>query len=209
MGRPRRAMLARTAFAVALALGLTAAAPADAASIKVMTYNTYHGGTVTGTTDGQLDTIAAQSPDVVVLQETYANQLSYYVDGLNSRLHTSAWHGVIAKHCLAGTNPTCTSYSDDGVMLVTRLHTVASNWTEIWAKDDYRVARAVIRMEVTLSDGTTANVFVVHLPALDDAATSRNVFVTAFKSWAANFAGPQLVGGDFNAHPGTTPILEM
>ncbi|HYM22539.1 MAG TPA: endonuclease/exonuclease/phosphatase family protein, partial [Vicinamibacterales bacterium] len=80
---------------------------------------------------------------------------------------------------------------------------------EIWAKDDYRVARAVIRMEVALSDGTTANVFVVHLPALNDAATSRNVFVTAFKAWAASFSGPQLVGGDFNAHPGTTPILEM
>ena len=87
----------RLAFLVPLLLAVSpATASAASPIVKVMTYNTHHGGwaTTPSTTDRQLDTIAAQNPDVVVLQEAYAQQLTYYVDGLNSRLGTDglAWN---------------------------------------------------------------------------------------------------------------------
>jgi endonuclease/exonuclease/phosphatase family metal-dependent hydrolase len=199
-----------TTLVSALALGvLSAAAPAGAATIKVLTYNTYHGGQKTGTTDGQLDTIAAQKPDVVVLQEATADQLSYYVNGLNARLGTSAWHGKYTMHCKTGTKPNCTYYSGESVMILTRLTTVSSSATLIWAKDDYWVAKAVLQMQVTAADGTTFHVFAVHTPALADAAAARITYVNDFTAWAGNFSGTRLVGGDFNAHPGTTPITMM
>jgi endonuclease/exonuclease/phosphatase family metal-dependent hydrolase len=196
---------------IAVVVALGAAVPVSAASIKVMTYNTHHGGLATtpATTDDQLDTIAAQNPDVVVLQEPYVSQLSYYVNGLNSRLGTNAWHGTSARHCDAGTQPTCTSYESETVMVLTRLTTLAVNSTLIWAKDDYHVARATIRMSVALADGTPVNVFVCHLPALSNAQTARVTYVAAFQTWAQSFAGPKLVGGDFNDSPGTAPIVAM
>lgn len=201
----------RVVSAFALVLPFAVATPASATTVKVMTYNTHHGGesTTPATTDGQLDTIAAQNPDVVVLQEAYASQLSYYVKGLNSRLATTAWHGVAAKHCKTGTQPTCSYFPGESVMVLTRLATLATNSTLVWAADDYWVARATIRMQVALSDGTPANVFVCHLPAMTDAAASRDVYVKIFQSWSATFAGPRLVGGDFNDRPGTTAIVDM
>ncbi len=203
--------LTRVLRPVAVGLTLGAAVPASAATIKVMTYNTHHGGMATTptTTDNQLDTIAAQNPDVVVLQEPYVTQLGYYVNGLNSRLGTTAWHGTYAKHCQAGTQPACTSYSGETVMVLTKLTTLAVTPSLIWAKDKYFVARATIRMSVALNDGTPVNVFVCHLPALSSAQTARVSYVAAFQTWAQSFAGPRLVGGDFNDSPGTTPILAM
>jgi endonuclease/exonuclease/phosphatase family metal-dependent hydrolase len=198
-------------FVLVALVASSATATAAPPNIKVMTYNTHHGGTVVtpATTDGELDTIAAQNPDVVVLQEAYSSQLAYYVNGLNSRHGTNAWHGSYAKHCKAGTEPTCTSYTTETVMILTRLTTLAVSPRLIWAKDNYHVARATIRMSVALTDGTQANVFVCHLPALSNAQAARVTYVNTFKTWAQSFAGPKLVGGDFNDSAGTTPIVAM
>lgn len=185
-----------------------AAANASTLPITVITYNTDHGGRPNGTT-GQLNTIAAQNPDVVVLQEGGASQLSTYVDGLNSRSGTTAWHGVAAKHCDTGVSPTCTVYTDESTMVLTRLKTVSSSSKLIWAKDDYHVARASVQMTVALADGTQVNVFVCHLPALSDAAASRLQYVNLFQNWARSFPGPRLVGGDFNDSPETPSIAAM
>lgn len=198
------------AFTVILALlGAAVVSSATTVSIKVMTYNTDNGSQP----DGQLDTIAAQSPDVVVLQEASYTQLSYYVDGLNSRMGTTAWHGAYERHCKYGTQPTCSTWYSGSVMILTRLSTAATDKTLIWAADDYVVARGTIHMRVT-KDGASVNVFVCHLPAVlngsfNNAESARDKYVTSFKQWAQAFSGPQLVGGDFNAHPTTTPIEEM
>lgn len=53
----------------------------------------------------------------------------------------------------------------------------------IWAKDNYHVARATLRMAVELADGTQVNVFVCHLPALLNGATARMTYVNTFKTW--------------------------
>jgi len=79
----------------------------------------------------------------------------------------------------------------------------------IWAKDSYHVARASLRMSVALADGTQVNVFVAHLPALASGATARLTWVSTFKTWSASFAGPKLVGGDFNDWPTDPSIVSM
>src|SRR4029450_587958 len=170
-----------TAFLVFMVLLVShAAVAAGTTPIKVMTYNTHHGGTAEtpATTDNQLDTIAAQNPDVVVLQEAYSTQFNYYVNGLNARMNTTAWHGSYAKQCKAGTAPNCTSYSSEVAMILTRLKTVAVTPQLMWVKDDYFAARAAIRMSVALADGTEVNVFACHLPALLAYRSARATYVT-------------------------------
>jgi endonuclease/exonuclease/phosphatase family metal-dependent hydrolase len=175
-----------------------------------MTYNTYHGSQP----DGQLDTIAAQNPDVVVLQEASYTQLAYYVAGLNSRLRTTAWHGAYARHCTSGSQPTCTTWYDGSVMLLTRLKTVSTNSILVWAADDYQVARAALQMQVALADGTPLNIFVCHLPAevggsFSGAEGVRGKYVSILKPWVQSFGGQQLIGGDFNTHPDSTTWASM
>jgi endonuclease/exonuclease/phosphatase family metal-dependent hydrolase len=201
----------RALLVPSLLVAMNGAALAADQQIKVMTYNTHHGGIATtpATTDFQLDMIAAENPDVVVLQEAYSTQLAYYVNGLNARQHTTAWHGSANKTCKAGVEPNCTTYTSESVIILTKLTTTAVTPRLIWAKDAYHAARAALRMSVALADGTQVNIFVTHLPALSSGATARATYVNTFKTWAATFAGPKLVGGDFNDTPGTTPIISM
>jgi endonuclease/exonuclease/phosphatase family metal-dependent hydrolase len=205
------ALAVRTSLVLATLFAGSQAAAAATSPIKVMTYNTHHGGTATSpaTTQFQIDTIAAENPDVVVLQEGYYNQLSTYVNGLNSRQNTTAWHGSYSRTCSKGIEPNCTSYSSESVMILTRLKTVAETKRLIWAKDDYHVARATLRLAVELADGTQVNVFVAHLPALVAYASARVTWVNTFKSWAATFNGPKIAGGDFNERPTEKAILSM
>jgi endonuclease/exonuclease/phosphatase family metal-dependent hydrolase len=205
------AIAVRTSVAIAALFAGSPVAGAATMPIKVMTYNTHHGGTATSpaTTQFQIDTIAGENPDVVVLQETYYNQLSTYVNGLNSRQNTTAWHGSYSRTCSKGTEPTCTSYSSESVMILTRLKTVAETKRLIWAKDDYHVARATLRMAVELADGTQVNVFVAHLPALLAYASARVTWVNTVKTWAGSFEGPKIVGGDFNERPSEKAVLSM
>lgn len=212
--RPRNLSAAALRIALlipALLIASHAAAVAQTVPIKVMTYNTHHGGTSTtpATTDSQLDMIAAENPDVVVLQEAYSTQFAYYVNGLNARQNTTAWHGAYNKTCKEGVEPNCTRYTSESVMILTRLKTLAVTPRLVWAKDAYHVARATLRMSVALSDGTPVNVFVCHLPALSSGAAARSVYVNTFLTWAATFSGPKLVGGDFNDSPSSAPILAM
>jgi len=201
-----------TALLVVMVLLVShAAIAATTAPIKVMTYNTHHGGKAQSpaTTDNQLDTIAAENPDVVVLQEAYASQLNEYVNGLNARMGTTAWHGAYSKHCKAGTEPNCTSYSSEATMVLTRLKTVAVTPRLIWAKDDYSVARGAVRMSVALADGREVNVFSVHLPAYIAYRSARVTYVNTLTNWANSFSGAKLIGGDFNDRPDTSPIVAM
>jgi endonuclease/exonuclease/phosphatase family metal-dependent hydrolase len=205
-----RGISSSLAIAVSLLIGIAALAHAATLPIRVMTYNTNNGTQA----DGQLDTIAAQNPDLVVLQEASYTQLVYYVAGLNARLGTSAWHGAYARHCKAGSEPTCTTVYDGSIMILTRLSTLATDSILVWAADDYVVARAALHMEVGLADGTPVNIFVCHLPAVvggsfSGAETARGKYFGLFQAWAETFGGQQLVGGDFNTHPDSTTFASM
>ena len=89
---------------------------------------------------------------------------------LRQRPQRPAEHDRVArrfnKTCKQGVEPNCTTYTTESVMILTKLKTVAVTPRLIWAKDDYHVARATLRMAVELADGTQVNVFVAHLPAL-------------------------------------------
>src|SRR5688572_25376383 len=208
-------MLFRTLSVLALlvstvVIGTPAVASAAPQQIKVMTYNTHHGGNgSTARLESQLDTIAAQNPDVVVLQEATSSQLDTYVRGLNARQNTTAWHGSYNKTCKAGVEPTCTTFTSESVMILTKLKTVAVTPRLIWAKDSYHAARATLRMSVATADGTQVNVFVAHLPALVAYASARVKWVNTFKTWSASFAGPKVVGGDFNERPTEPGVTSM
>jgi endonuclease/exonuclease/phosphatase family metal-dependent hydrolase len=205
------AVALRTALVLPTVLiGTSAAASAATQSIKVMTYNTHHGGNgSTARLESQLDTIAAENPDVVLLQEAYSTQLDTYVRGLNARQNTTAWHGAYNKTCKVGVEPVCTTYTSESVMILTRLKTLATTPRLIWAKDSYHAARATLRMSVATADGTQVNVFAAHLPALVAYAPARVTWVNTFKTWAASFAGPKVVGGDFNERPTEQAVLSM
>jgi endonuclease/exonuclease/phosphatase family metal-dependent hydrolase len=209
-----KAAFSRARYAAVLAIGALLVSPAPAAAqtpLKIVNYNTHHGGTASSpaSTEAQLDLIAAQNPDVVFLQEVYSTQLSVYAKGLNDRLGTDQWHGTFAGHCKSGTEPTCTSYSSEGVMVLTKLKTVAANTRVIWGRDDYFAGRGVVRMNVALADGTQVNVFSMHLPALIAYRSARVTYVKSFTAWASSFPGPKVMGGDFNDVPNTTPMVEM
>jgi len=195
------------AFLVLMVLLVSRVAVAQT-PIKVMTYNNKHGSSST-IVNSQLDTIAAQNPDVVVVQEGYSTQVDTYANGLNARMNTTAWHGSFTKHCKSGTEPTCTTYGSEGVMVLTRLKTTAVTPRLIWAKDDYFAARATLRMGVALADGTEVNVFACHLPALIAWRASRMTYVNTITTWAQSFSGPNFLGGDFNEVPSQTPIVTM
>ena len=94
-------------------------------------------------------------------------------------------------------------------MILTRLKILAVTPRLIWAKDSYHVARATLRMSVELANGSAVNVFVAHLPAGSSAAAARMTWVNTFKTWAASFEGPKLVGGDFNDWPSDPSIVAM
>jgi endonuclease/exonuclease/phosphatase family metal-dependent hydrolase len=180
MCRPGRL---RTTFLVLLVLLASGTIAVAQTPITVMTYNNKHGSTST-IVNSQLDTIAAQNPDVVVVQEGYSTQVDTYANGLNARMNTTAWHGSFTKHCKSGTEPTCTTYATEGVMVLTRLKTTAVTPRLIWAKDDYFAARATLRMGVALADGSEVNVSACHLPALIAWRASRMTYVNTITTWA-------------------------
>ena len=116
--------------------------------------------------ESQLDTIAAENPDVVVLQEAYSTQLAYYVNGLNARQNTTAWHGAFNKTCKAGVEPNCTTYTNESVMILTRLKTRGGDAAADLGEGLVSRGARDAADGVALADGTQVNVFVAHLPAL-------------------------------------------
>src|SRR5215211_7351748 len=126
------------------------AAPRRHVALTVVTLNTKAGGEPPWNVDEQIAAIAAERPDIVFLQEAAVQQFDRYRRGLNERLHTDAWHGALARHCRRGRAPACAEYTDEAVMVLTRL---ASDETEarlIWAPGDYWQARGIARLALRL-----------------------------------------------------------
>jgi endonuclease/exonuclease/phosphatase family metal-dependent hydrolase len=174
-----------------------------------MTLNTRHGGEPPWSAQAQIAEIVAEAPDVVLLQEASYKQLKQYVNGINDGLQTRAWHGELSRHCRAGTPNRCTRLGDESVMVLSRLKFESSDRGLIWAPDDAWVARAVVRAAVRAEDGTIVQVFSCHLPAGDNSERARRLWVEQFVPWASRFGGPRIVGGDFNAAPGSAAVALM
>ncbi len=205
------AVVVRASLALSALLAGSHAAVAASAPIKVLTYNTHHGGTATSpaTTDSQLDMIAAENPDVVCCRKRIRRNSPTTSTASTLARTRPRGTGAYNKTCKQGVEPNCTTYTTESVMILTKLKTVAVTPRLIWAKDDYHVARATLRMAVALPDGTQVNVFAAHLPALVAYASARVTWVNTFKTWAASFDGPKVVGGDFNERPTEKAVGSM
>ena len=135
---------------------------------------------------------------------------AYYVNGLNARQNTTAWHGGYNKTCRAGVEPTCTKYTSESVMILTRLTTVAVTPRLIWAKDSYHVARATLRMGVALADGTQVNVFVgAPAGAVVGRGRAHRPRSTPSRPGRRRSPVPSWSAGTSTTRPDATPIVSM
>jgi endonuclease/exonuclease/phosphatase family metal-dependent hydrolase len=196
-------------FSIVLLLLCAAPVWAQHTGIRAMTLNTKHGGQAPWSLPEQVSRIVAESPDIVFLQEANTAQLAQYVAGINAGLKTSAWHGEVSRHCVAGSAPSCTSVTDQAVMILSRFKFTDVDPRIIWAADDFFAARAVLRVRLLLDDGTPLQAFSCHLPALASAARARAAWVATFKDWATTYPGPQIVGGDFNEAADAPAVMSM
>ena len=80
----------------------------------------------------------------------------------------------------------------------------------IWAKDSYHVgARDAAHGGGDWRTARRSTSSSAHLPALVAYASARVTWVNTFKTWAASFAGPKVVGGDFNERPTEKAVISM
>ena len=200
--------LFRRALAVLPLLAIVSHAPSTD-RIVALTLNTKHGGEPPGRFEDQIGAIAAAAPDVVFLQEARYQQLSAYVDALNAAMNTGAWHGDYARHCRAGHDPTCASFADESVMILSLRPFETSERHLIWARDDAWAARGVLRARIAIGDGAAIETFSCHLPADTAFAASRRAWAARFTTWARRFPTPQLVGGDFNDGARSAAVAAM
>lgn len=174
-------------------------------SFRMMTWNIQHATTAYGAYDitSQAQFIASQKPDVVALQEVETwdeNQPQRYRQ-LLEQYTGNPWTVVWA--------PVTNASSTEGNVILTRLPVVAQNTYQLHATSDYSllyanrsVAQATVRV-----GGVDVNVFSTHL---DYYSTSyRTTQEQQLMSWALNFGGPRLVGGDFNSWWGEWWITNM
>jgi endonuclease/exonuclease/phosphatase family metal-dependent hydrolase len=174
-------------------------------SFRMMTWNIQHGNTAYGAHDlySQAQFMASQQPDVIALQEVETwgeNQPERYrqlLEQFTGNSWTVVWAPVINA---AGT---------EGNVILTRLPVVAQNTYQMHATGDYwamysnrSVAQATVRV-----GGVDVNVFSTHLDYYN--TTHRSIQLQQLMTWALNFGGPRLIGGDFNSWWGEYWITTM
>src|SRR5437870_12675058 len=93
-----------------------AVAPAVTVEVKVVTLNTKRGGESPWNPSEQIAALAAEQPDVVMLQEALYLQLDQYRTGLSAAAHNGNWSGSYARHCERGAPPACEKYGAESVM---------------------------------------------------------------------------------------------
>src|SRR5438128_12092501 len=109
-------MVRTCAVAVIVAVGLWtssvwAAPTAVTAKVRVVTLNTKRGGESPWNPSEQIAALAAEQPDVVLLQEALYLQLDQYRNGISAALHDGGgWSGSYARHCERGAALTCDKY---------------------------------------------------------------------------------------------------
>jgi endonuclease/exonuclease/phosphatase family metal-dependent hydrolase len=147
-----------------------------------------------------MDDLAALSPrpQVIVIEEARLSLFNTYINELQNRTGQT-WRGAFQTHCPLGAwnGTSCTSSEDEGVGVFTSLPVLDSSGTIMPYADQWHSGRGATRLVVNVN-GIPLQVFGVHLQV---AAAPRYSSMAFLKSWASNFAAPQLVAGDFNADP--------
>jgi endonuclease/exonuclease/phosphatase family metal-dependent hydrolase len=173
--------------------------------VRMMTWNIQHGRTAYGAYDltSQAWYIASERPDVVALQEveTWDEYQPERYRSLLEQFTGESWTVVWA--------PVNNSGSTEGNVILTRLPVVAANAYQLHASGDWSalysnrsVAQATVRVA-----GIDLNVFSTHLDYYNTGDRTTQLY--QLMSWATNFGGPRLVGGDFNSWWGEYWITTM
>ena len=170
-------------------------APAPSTSgggpLRMLTWNIKFGEKGTY---AQAQLIANSGAHVVALQEaaTYSENMPVtFRDRLQS-MTGKTWYTVWAPHT--------TNTASEGTLLLSRYPIVSSSVLR------HESSRAFARAQIDVG-GVRVQVFSVHLEYSDRAKRTRQL--SAFMAWAKTFAGPRLVGGDFNSWWGESWIQTM
>jgi endonuclease/exonuclease/phosphatase family metal-dependent hydrolase len=147
-----------------------------------------------------MDYLAALNPQpqIIVIAEARSSAFNTYIDELQNRTGKT-WRGAFHTHCPLGAwnGSSCTSSEDEGVGVFTTLPVLDSSGTILPYADQWHSGRAATRLVVSVN-GIPLQVFGIHLQVIPGPRYSSMAYL---KSWASNFAAPQLVAGDFNADP--------
>ncbi|MBS1817922.1 MAG: carbohydrate-binding protein [Acidobacteria bacterium] len=174
-------------------------------SFRMMTWNIQHGTNASGAYNltAQAQFIASQKPDVVALQEveTWDENQPQRLKQLLEQYTGNSWTVVWA--------PVINAAGTEGNVILTRLPVSAQNTFQMHATSDYSIMyanRAAAQATVKVGN-VDVNVFSTHL---DYYSTSyRTIQEQQLMTWALNFGGPRLIGGDFNSWWGEYWITNM
>jgi len=137
-------------------------------ALEVITLNTKLGGESPWNPSEQIRVIAAERPDIVMLQEVVYLQFDEYRSGIGQAAR-GRWSDRYARHCEAGTPPRCDTYGAERVVVLTRFPVESADSQLIWARDTAwrarsrayvfacRAARPSTRFHVTCRLAATAH----------------------------------------------------
>ncbi|HWF90147.1 MAG TPA: endonuclease/exonuclease/phosphatase family protein, partial [Pyrinomonadaceae bacterium] len=157
-----------------------------------MSWNTQFGEGTDAVTnyDRTATWIASVDPDVVGLCEVPSGSVSAIKSALSQRTGRTWFHQFVPKY----------NGTDEGNLILTWHPLVSVDAKFLSAQRS--VAQATINV-----GGRNISFFATHL---DDAASSNRVVEAGeLKSWAANFAEPRVMVGDFNGGPDTAEAASM
>jgi len=174
--------------------------------LRVMTWNISMGKNLAGTmnVDAQVALMADSGAHIIALQEVTVSS------GTDLRaLYETKLEALTQRDWTALWAPDPRPTPSEGNLILTMLPVMSSSifqydsapWDPSWL--DTKRSAAQISVSV---NGVPVTVFATHLP-LD--TTHRRLHVNAMLTWIAGFAGPRIVGGDFNLLAGTPEYTTM
>jgi endonuclease/exonuclease/phosphatase family metal-dependent hydrolase len=179
-------------------------APPPATALRVLQYNTHHGGWNTASPSvydpsAIVDWIVKASPDIISLNEIEVgdswslgkDQTVVYQDLLQQRTGLT-WYKVYSNRLHATTGL--------GELILSKYPIVATSDILL------SYGRSALDVEITVS-GRIVNFTSTHLDNV--AQANRLVEIAQMLPWETTFAENRIVAGDFNAGPGTTEIANM
>lgn len=167
--------------------------PTTSGKIRIMNWNIHMGMNASNVLNisGQAQVMANSGADVILLQEAYSsngdmlNQFPILLKGLTG----NTWYTVFSAHN-AGTT------TGEGTFILTRLPIVNSSIANFYNRGFGRITVNV--------NGVPITIFNAHLDYAD--TTKRTNELNSLLSWATGYAGPRILGGDFNSWWGETWI---
>jgi endonuclease/exonuclease/phosphatase family metal-dependent hydrolase len=179
--------------------------PSGGQSIRMMTWNIKHGfnAAFEYSLGAQVNFIVSHHPDVVALQEvqTWDENQPQRLKTLFEQATGQTWSMIWA--------PVTNSAGTEGNVILTRLPVLNSAVYQMHATSNYEEFlsnRSVAGATVSVG-GVPVAVFSTHLDYAN--GTYRTIQLQQLMAWLPNFAGPRLVGGDFNSWWGEQWITTM